>query len=384
MDSDTTEIKALRRTVWRTAVAAKVERFESLLDAPASRKYFGEPFVKDLSLRIERLFRLQVVLGSLYTVLMLSLLAAQDATKSEFQILGYSFKNLSYYKEFLLMGAAFVSPVLSAISAYHRYLSELRKVALRKLFPNASVLEFASNVYLDNFLDALVKDRGVGYRRPHGITTALVAILAIALLALALALLGASFVLQISVIYDVATHPSTTPLLNTFIVAFSLGAIALSWLIGALQLPLPEVDLEGSVRLSELRNRDPARYQETIKRLGAESRKQEESWNLFSSVGIFALIFPAVATLLWPTPSTEIWALLLKATLGVLAVTFLSSELAQKLKLAILRRYFKRYPEGSDPSLKAYSRATRLITLGRLTTSIVVSLLFSILLLRAT
>jgi hypothetical protein len=384
MDSDTTEIKALRRTVWRTAVAGKVERFESLLDAPASRKYFGEPFVKDLSLRIERLFRLQVVLGAVYTVLMLSLLAAQDATKSEFQILGYSFKNLNYYKEFLLMGAAFVSPVSSAISAYHRYLSELRKVALRKLFPNTSVLEFASNVYLDNFLDALVKDRGVGYRRPHGITTALVAILAIVLLALALALLGASFVLQISVIYDVAIHPSSTPLLNTFIVAFSLGAIALSWLIGALQLPLPEVDLEGSVRLGELRNRDPERYQETIKRLGAESRKQEESWNLFSSVGIFALIFPAVATLLWPTPSTEIWALLLKATLGILAVTFLSSELAQKLKLAILRRYFKRYPEGSDPSLKAYSRATRIIILGRLTTSIVVSLLFSILLLRAT
>lgn len=133
METDSSEIKALKRIVWRTAIAGRVERFADLLNSPENRKYFDESFVAALGAKIDKLFRLQLVLAAVYFILMLSLFAAQNPTNVEFQILGYSFKNISYYKEFLLFVAAILTPATSIVSAYNRYLGELRKVALRKL-----------------------------------------------------------------------------------------------------------------------------------------------------------------------------------------------------------------------------------------------------------
>ena len=162
METDTSEIKALKRIVWRTAIAGRVERFEKLLSAPENQKYFGEAFVAALTSKIQRIFRLQMILAAIYSALMLSLYAAQDPQKSEFQILGYSFKNLGYYKEFLLFVAALITPASSIVSAYLRYLGELRKAVLRKIFPDIDIREFASHIYCDEYLDALIKDCRLG------------------------------------------------------------------------------------------------------------------------------------------------------------------------------------------------------------------------------
>lgn len=358
--NDSSEIKALRRIVWRTAIAGRLERFAAVLNDPNKQRYFAESFIDRLSAKLDRLFRLQVVLAALYLVLMFSLYAAQDPRKTEFQILGYSFKNLGYYKELLLFAAALLTPSSSVVAAYHRYLGELRKLALQKLIPEKDVRDFSAHIYFDNFLDPLLSEQTVPHRKPHGATMILVAVFGMTLVTLVLAILAASFVLQITVIYDVATNPSSTPFINRFIVAFSLGAIALSWMIGALQLPLPEVDAEVSIRLGELQKQDPSKYQETMKRIAAESARRERTWFLATGVIVFVSIYTIVAALI-PPAGTDLWKLFLTSIPGLAIIVILSTTVSGGIKRSLYSSYFRRYPEGTDSELKKFTRTTRLI-----------------------
>ena len=376
-DTNSSDVNALNRIVWRTAISGRLERFAALLNDPEAQRYFDEDFVAKLSAKIERLFRLILVLGAVYTVLMLSLFAAQDPNKAEFQILGYSFKNLGYYKEFLLFAAALVSPISSGISAYHRYLSELRKVALKKLFPNPHVLEFAAHIYTDGYADPLIKDRQIAHLRPHGFTVFLVAAFGIVFLAVLVALLASSFILQIAVIYDVANNPSSSPFINRFIVAFSLGAIALSWLIGLLQLPLPEVDLGAYTKLRELRESDQQKYQETMKRLAADSAKRERAWAIGSAVAIFVFTYSGMAVLLPLEQHQVLWSLLFKSFPGIVFAVIVATSIASRIKSAIYRSYFRNYPEGSDPEFKSFSRATKIVGFTRLGLTFIASVAYS-------
>lgn len=376
-DTNSSDVNALNRIVWRTAISGRLERFAALLNDPEAQRYFDEDFVAKLSAKIERLFRLILVLGAVYTVLMLSLFAAQDPNMAEFQILGYSFKNLGYYKEFLLFAAALVSPISSGISAYHRYLSELRKVALKKLFPNPHVLEFAAHIYTDGYADPLIKDRQIAHLRPHGFTVFLVAAFGIVFLAVLVALLASSFILQIAVIYDVANNPSSSPFINRFIVAFSLGAIALSWLVGLLQLPLPEVDLGAYTKLRELRESDQQKYQETMKRLAADSAKRERAWAIGSAVAIFVFTYSGMAVLLPLEQHQVLWSLLFKSFPGIVFAVIVATSIASRIKSAIYRSYFRNYPEGSDPEFKSFSRATKIVGFTRLGLTFIASVAYS-------
>jgi hypothetical protein len=378
MKNDSSEIKALRRIVWRTAIAGRLERFAAVLDDPAKQRHFAEPFLDRLSAKLDRLFRLQVILAAVYLVLMLSLYAAQDPKKTEFQILGYSFKNLGYYKELLLFVAALLTPTSSVVAAYHRYLGEIRKVALQKLIPEKDVRDFSAHVYFDNFLDPLLSERTVPHRKPHGVTMLLVAVFGMTLMTLALAIVAASFVLQISVIYDVATNPSSTQFINHFIVAFSLGAIALSWMIGVLQLPLPEVDIEASMRLSKLQKQDPSKYQETMKRIAVESARRERTWFLSSGVLVFASIYSIVAALIPVPPGADLWKLFLVSVPGLALIIFLSTTVAGGIKGFFYSVYFRRYPEGTDRELKKFTWTTRLIGACRVSLLAAASLGYSV------
>lgn len=378
MDSISSDINALNRIVWRTAISGRVERFATLLNDPEAQMYFGEAFIAKLSAKIERLFRLILVLGVIYAVLMLSLFAAQDPNKSEFQILGYSFKNLGYYKEFLLFAAALLSPISSCISAYHRYLSQLRKVALKKLFPNPQVLEFAAHIYSDGYADPLIKDSQAAHIRPHGFTVFLVAAFGIVFFAVLIALLASSFILQIAVIHDVASNPSSSPFINHFIVAFSLGAIALSWLIGLLQLPLPEVDIGAYAKLRELRQNDQQKYQETMKRLSADSARRERAWSIGTAVAIFVFTYSAIAILLPSQAQQSLWPLMFRSFPGIAFAVIVATSVASRIKSSIYRSYFRKYPDGSDPEFKSFSRATKVIGITRLGLTFVASIGYSL------
>ena len=379
METDTSEIKTLKRIVWRTAIAGRVERFEKLLNDPETQKHFGESFVTALTSKIERLFRLQIVLAAIYLSLMLSLYAAQDPNKSEFQILGYSFKNLGYYKEFLLFVAALLTPTSSLVSAYHRYLGELRKVALCKVFPNADIREFASHIYSDAYIDALVKDRRLDSRSPHGFTTALVAFFGIAIVALTIGLLVASLLLQISVISDVASKPSSSPAINAFIVAFSLGSIALSWLVGMLQLPLPEVDIGAFIKLSELRDKDPEKYQEAMNRISVESAKRDKVFAIVTGVTTFVVVYALVAMFMLTPELRDSARVTWRALPGIALSVFVATTVMKHLQRRIYRSYFRKYPDGTDGKLMNFTRTTKLVGMCRAALLVLCSLIYSLL-----
>jgi hypothetical protein len=377
MDNDTSEIKTLKRIVWRTAVSGRLERFAALLNDPETQKYFGDEFVKQLSAKIDRQARTILVMAAIYGILMLSLLAAQDPNKTEFQFLGYSFKNLGYYKEFLLFAAASTSPISAAISAYHRYLNALRTAALNTMFRNADVREFSTHIYSDEFIDPLLKDRRASLNRPHAFASFLVATFGIALLSVLVALIAASFVLQASVIYDVATNPSSSRFTNLFIVIFSVSAISLSWLIGILQLPLPEVDLSANTKLSALRDSDKAKYNETIARLAADSTKKERAWSIGSSIGFFVLAYSACAALQVHDAHQHLGQLFARAIPGAAVAIFVATFIFTRIRRSLYRSYFRTYPEGSDVELKVFSSVTRIVSIARLALPTVASVLYS-------
>ena len=382
MDNDTSEIKTLKRIVWRTAASGRLERFAALLNDPETQKYFGDEFVRRLSAKIDRHSRTILVMAAIYAILMLSLLAAQDTNKTEFQILGYSFKNLGYYKEFLLFTAASISPISAAVSAYHRYLSTLRTTALNTMFQNADVREFATHIYSDEFFDPLLKDHRASLNRPHGFASFLVATFGMALLSIFVALIAASFILQATVIYDVATNPSSSRFINLFIVIFSICAISLSWLIGILQLPLPEVDLSTNTKLSALRERDKAKYNETMLRLAAESAKRERTWSIGSSIGFFVVAYSVCAVLQVPDADQRLGQLFARAIPGAVVAVFVATFIATRIKRSLYRSYFRTYPEGSDIELKAFARFTTAVSVARLALPAVASTLYSVAALR--
>ena len=378
MDTDTSEIKALKRIVWRSALSSRVERFAAILDDPEAKKHFDEEFVAQLSTKIDRLFRTLLIISVLYSILMLSLLAAQEPSKSEFQILGYSFKNLAYFKEFLLFAAVSLSPISAAISAYHRYLSELRTKALGVLFPNPDVREFAKHIYTDGYADPLLKDHRAPHVIPHGVTAFLLVMFGVVLIGLLVALIVASFILQVAVVHDVATKPSSSPYINLFVVAYSLSAIALSWLIGILRLPLPEVNVDAYTRLSVLRENDEAKYKETMARLAADSARRERAWSVGTSVAIFFLVYSAAVVIFFPDSLQRVGPLLTRSILGTALAFFVATSVTSRIKRAIYRRYFRKYPEGSDEKLKAFARATKLVSIARLALTTVVSIGYSV------
>ena len=383
VDTESSEIKTLKRVVWRTAIAGRLERFSLLLNDPQKQQHFGESFINRLSSKIDRLFRLQLVLAAIYLILMFSLFAAQDPKKTEFQILGYSFKNLGYYKELLLFVASLLTPASSIVAAYHRYLSELRKAALSKLLPEQDVREYSAHLYTDNFFDPLLGDPALPYRRPHRVTTLLVGLFGMTLIALVLVLVVASCVLQINVVYDVATNPSSVLLLNRFIVAFSLGAIALSWMVGALQLPLPEVDVEASIKLGELQKLDPTKYQETMRRIAADSARRERTWFIATGVLIFVSVYSLLAAFFPYGRSLNLWTLLFMSVPGFAMTIFISTSVVGGMKRAIYRTYFRKYPEGSDSELKAFIWTTRIFGVCRVGVLVMGTIVYSLFMLRA-
>jgi uncharacterized integral membrane protein len=174
MSNESGEITALKRTRWRTAISSRIERFSQLLDNKTiASRYFGEKYVEALTTKINHTGRTLLVLAVAYLILMLSLFAAQDSKKNEFEFFGYGFKNLGYHKEILLLLAASLSPISATLSGYQRYLIALRTECLKRIAPLADVRDFYSNALVDNYFDGLVKRYDYQTNRPHVAATTL-------------------------------------------------------------------------------------------------------------------------------------------------------------------------------------------------------------------
>lgn len=384
MNDDAINLKTLKRITWRTAISGRLQRFSALIEnQDVFQKYFGEKFVEQLSTKIECLNRNVLLLGVAYTVLMVSLFFSQDSKKTEFEIFGYGFKNLGYHKEFLLFLAAGLSPISATLSVYKRYLIAIRKECLKKLAPDPAVRGFYSYVYDDSYFDPLLKETGTPSSRPHGLAVSLLAIFGFVLVLLLLALLAASFLLQVNVIYDVATNPASSKYVNLFVVAFSLSAISLSWVIGLLQLPLPEVDLSNYTKLTALRELDKAKYEETMRRITAESDKRERAWSAVLSLVFFVISYSAVAILWYPATLEDIEAFIARALPGAFLTTVVSSGVTLVIKRVLYRWFFRRYPSESEHRLTVFVRLGKILTATRFVTPITAAVAYAIFVLRS-
>lgn len=383
MNSDTTNLKSLTRITWRTAISNRVDRFAELIEnQEVFQKYFGEKFAEQLSTKIDRLSRNLLLLAAVYAILMISLYLSQDSKNTEFEIFGYGFKNLANYKEYLLLLAAGLTPISSTLSAYQRYLTAIRKECLKKLAPNPEVREFYSYVYLDNHFAPLIKESNAATSREHGFALILLAIFGITLVLLFLTLLAASFLLQVNVIYDVATNPATSKYVNVFVVAFSLTAISLSWMIGILQLPLPEVDLSNLEKLSALKESDKAKYEEVMKRIAAESARKERAWSAVLSLVFFVISYSAVSILWYPATLDDLEAFMARALPGAFLTTVLVSGVTSGIKNSLYRWYFRRYPSGAADRMRVFARLGKIVTTSRVVVPILVSVAYAVIVLK--
>jgi hypothetical protein len=380
MNDELSEITALKRTKWRTAITSRVERFSQLLDNKSiASKYFGEKYVEALSSKIDRLGRTLLFLAIGYLVLMLSLFAAQDASKNEFEFFGYGFKNLAYHKEILLLLAASLSPISATLSGYQRYLVALRTECLKRLAPFADVRDFYSHTLLDNYFDAFAKSYDYKNSRPHFLSMSLAFVLVGIMIVVILTLVAGSFLLQLNVIYDVATNPSTSRLVNFFIVGYALAAILLSWLISIMQLPMPEVDVSNYGRLSELQASDPEKYKETMARIARESNRTEDSWSLALGFVVSILTVAVISFFLASSVNRDVERYLSQGVGAIFLALLIAKPAADSVKRLTFNWFFDRYSNETSERLNAYRFVRRALLTARVAIPALISGLFLLL-----
>lgn len=376
-------LRTYERTTWRTAVSQRVEQFSAVIaDQEIFERFFGEKYVQDLSVKIDRQLRMIFILSIAYTGLMISLYLSQDTRKTEFEIFGYGFKNLGYYKEFLLLLAAGIAPASGALSAYRRYLAALRLECLKRLAPEPRVREYFSYIHVDNYFDPLVKPATGGKSKQHGLTLFIFTMFLVVLFTLLLALMIGSFILQLNVIYDVAVNPASPKFVNVFIVIFALLSIGLSWLIGFMQLPLPEIDMSFYRKLEEIKSVDEERHKELLRRMARISARRERLKSGFISALVFVVSYLMVAIFWRPEALQVLGTFVLQGMAGALLTTVLASGITEWAKTRLYRRFFKDPRSHSEDRLPAFVRLGKLVGVIRVVAPIALSLSFAVLVFR--
>lgn len=366
MSDESGEITALKQTRWRTTISSRIERFSELLDNKTiASRYFGEKYVEALTNKINQTARTLLVLAIAYSILMLSLFAAQDSKKSEFEFFGYGFKNLGYHKEILLLLAASLSPISATLSGYQRYLVALRTECLKKIAPLSDVRDFYSNALVDNYFDALVKRYDYRTSSPHLATTTLTFLLVSIMILVVLTLLAGSFLLQLTVIYDVAINPSTSRFVNVIVVGYTLAAIFLAWTISLMQLPLPETDLTNYRRLTELQSSNPEKYKATMEAIASESSRREDAWSI--SIGFMASIatVAVLSFIIIGQSHNEVDRHLSQGLVAVFVSLLVAKPVADAIKRIAMRWFFRIYPDGAENRLRAFGTVKKILLAAR-------------------
>jgi len=365
--NDEEEIKKLREIRWKTHLSKRVQEFSEVIsDDDVFEKYFGESYVAKLSSKSREITRLVFKLGVIYTALMLSLFASHNSSQSEFEVFGYGFKNLGAYKELLLLLAVSISPITAVLMAYQKYINALGTECLKKLAPDASVRKFYSYTFIDDYFDGLTS-RSMGEATYwHGSVKLITVLFGITLLLLLITLVAGSFFIQISVIYDVATKPSTSEYINLFVLAYAVASISFSWLVSIMQFPMPEVDISNYSKLSEIEKNDPDRYRELMRQLAADSSKKEAVSTIISSSVIYMSLFTAIGFYWYPSALDDLALFLGKGMIGAFLVLFLSNEIMGFIRKRVLAWFFRNHTENDSNRLKVFGKVQKLIFLNRI------------------
>lgn len=309
---------------------------------------------------------------------MLSLFASQNIGDSEFELFGYGFKNLSHYKEFLLLLASIISPLSVVLEAHKKYINALVGECLKKISPNEAVRKFYSNKFLDDYHDGLSPESPSGPTVRHGFTTFVHGGYVLLAIALIMAIFVGSFLIQISVIVDVIRRPSLPFYVNIFVVSISIASILLAWILTIIQMPMPEVDFSNSLRLSKIKESDPEKYQNIMRRLAKEDAKKDKLSTLILSAIIFTLSFAGMGNYLFPDSLQNFSLFLGNAIIGVFVVSLLSTKLSSAASKWGWRWYFNNYKDGDTRRVVVFGRLKRLMLFMKIALPLLFAIVYSI------
>jgi hypothetical protein len=309
---------------------------------------------------------------------MIGLYISQDTKKTEFEVFGYGFKNLGYCKEFLLFLAATISPLSATLSAYRKYLEGLRAECLKRLVPNAHVREIYSIAFKDSYFEPLFKPNSGSIYALHGLSATVLVVFLMMLLLLLAAIVAASFVLQVTVIYDVASHPSTSKYVNLFVVSYSLTSIALAWVISVLQLPLPDVDMGNVAKLSSLQKEDPEKYKRVMGRIASDSAKRDRDRTAVISGVIFIVAYCGIFVIWMPSRLADLGMFVGEAIPGAILTVFLANRILLMCTKTIYKWFFAKYPEESEERVRVFSRTRKAIAMLGLSVPTAIAVLYTI------
>lgn len=356
-------IMKLRQIIWQTTLSKKVEEFAIILnDNDVFKKYFDEKYVEKLTEKSKIITRTVIKLGIIYTILMLSLFASQNIGDSEFELFGYGFKNLSNYKEFLLLLASIISPISAILFAYKKYIDSLIIECLKKFAPDENIRKFYSHIIIDDYFEGFFDQGFHGTRRPHGFRVFVMLIFVVITILLFLSLIVGSFFIQINVIFDVIENPSTSYYINFFIVSISITSILFSWLVFIMQLPMPEVDISNYAKLSEIEANDPEKYQDIMRKMAKDSAKKNEISTLILSVIVYMVTFTAISIFFFPDSMDNLSAFLGKAMTGFFITIFLSTGVIKFGSQTLWAWFFKKY-KNKDQQLRLFRKLTNFLLL---------------------
>ena len=374
---DDSNIKSFTETIWKTHISRNAEEFANLInDTSVSGKFFGKEYLDALSIKSREIGSLMIKLSLFYTLLMLSLFASIYVQQTEFEIMGYSFKNLSNYKEFLLFLAALISPISGVLGAYNNYLRTLIKECIKKEATNNSIHKFYSLQYLNNYLEGWTTSNVQEGNSFYNITSILRVILAIAIILLFIAVLVISFFIQINVIYDIIKNPSSTYYINLFVVGFALLSIIFSWIVTILQFPMPEKDYSNLTKLEEIKKNNPERYQVIISSISLKESKKDARFSLIVFAFIYMLIFSIVQVIWHPELFNNISLFIGKALIGAFLVMFFSSIILDFIFQRGRSWFFKKYPDDSSTRTIAYIKINKKFQKLKLITPAIITIVY--------
>ena len=317
------EIKKLQQIKWRTYRSKQIDRFSIIInDDSVFEKYFGERYVESLSIKSKELTSKIVKLAVIYAIFMFSLFFSQHLGNTTFKMFGYGFKNIGRYKEFLLFLASIIPPISATLNAYQKYINALTKECLKKIAPDATVRKFYAHMFLDEYFEWLPGRDPSHATRSHGVVALLMMAMALVLIFLFITLLAGSFFVQIYVIYDVIINPVASKYINLFVVTFAISSLLFSWLLGILQLPMPEVDISNISKLTRIEEEDPARYQEIMKNLSIEKAKKDEIVRVILSFSIYIATFTFISIYFFSDSLDDISFFLGNGMIGAFLIMF--------------------------------------------------------------
>lgn len=372
------EILKVRQVRWKSPLSRKIEDFSKLISADeVFHQYFGEKYINELTVRSKDITQLIFKLGLIYTLLMFSLYAAQNINDSEFEFFGYGFKNLSNYKEVLLLLAAITSPISAIYSAYQNYLNALVNECIKKLYPDAATRKYYSIQFVDGYFEWLPnhpREKNVYW---HSFTLFLMISFVIILMLLFFTLLAGSFFIQLAVIYDIAVNPSSSKYFNMFVLLVSISSILLSWLIIIIQLPMPEVDNNNLFKLEEIKKSDPEKYQVIMERMADESSRKDAISIMVLSSLIYIITFTSISVICFSESLDNLTLFLSKALPGVFIVLFLSRIVIRFFRRKILNAFFEKHPNETPHRLQDFITVTKVLNLNRFIIPLIFSFIYS-------